>query len=78
MENINFKRFFEKFGLSPREQEIFFLLVDGKSNKDIEDALFISIRTVKNHIYSIFKKLNVNNRIQLLIQAMKLFKKLPE
>jgi len=77
-ENINFRRFFEKYGLSPREQEIFFLLLDGKSNKDIEDALFISIRTVKNHVYSIFKKLNVNNRTQLLIQAMKLFKKLSE
>jgi DNA-binding CsgD family transcriptional regulator len=56
----------DKFGISPREREIIQLLLKGKSNKEIEDALFISIGTVKNHVYSIFQKLDVKNRSQLL------------
>jgi ligand-binding sensor domain-containing protein/DNA-binding CsgD family transcriptional regulator len=56
----------DKFGISPREREIIHLLMKGKSNKEIEDALFISIGTVKNHVYSIFQKLDVKNRGQLL------------
>lgn len=52
--------------ISRREQEILNLLLKGKSNKEIEDALYISIHTVKNHIYSIYKKLGVKNRYQLV------------
>ncbi len=56
----------DKFGVSPREREIIQLLLKGKSNKEIEDSLFISMGTVKNHVYSIFQKLDVKNRSQLL------------
>lgn len=64
---IDFEGIFHKYGLSKREQEIFILMLEGKSNKEIGDTLFISVKTVKNHIYSIFQKLGVNSRIKLYI-----------
>jgi ligand-binding sensor domain-containing protein/DNA-binding CsgD family transcriptional regulator len=60
------EHYFDKFGISPREREIVRLLLRGKSNREIEDALFISMGTVKNHIYRIFQKLGVKNRAQLI------------
>ena len=59
-------RFLMKHHISDREREVVFLLLKGKSNKEIEDMLFISLGTVKNHIYNIFKKLKVKNRVQLI------------
>ena len=56
------------YNISKREKEVIDLLLLGKSNKEIEDNLFISIGTVKNHIYNIFKKLNVNNRNELFLK----------
>jgi DNA-binding CsgD family transcriptional regulator len=52
--------------LSPKEREIVRALADGLSNKQIAARLGITPSTVKNHIYSIFKKCNVNSRIALL------------
>jgi DNA-binding CsgD family transcriptional regulator len=52
--------------LSPKEREIVRALADGLSNKQIAARLGITPSTVKNHIYSIFKKCNVNSRIGLL------------
>lgn len=66
-ERIDFEAIFDKYGLSKREQEIFFLVLEGKSNKEIGEVLFISVKTVKNHIYNIFQKLGVNSRIKLYI-----------
>jgi ligand-binding sensor domain-containing protein/DNA-binding CsgD family transcriptional regulator len=60
------EKFYEKYGISPREREIVHLLLKGKSNKEIEDALFISMGTVKNHVYSIYQKIGVKNRAQLI------------
>jgi len=57
--------YFDKHHVSTREREIIQLLLKGKSNKEIEDALFISMGTVKNHVYNIFQKLGVKNRGQL-------------
>lgn len=54
------------YNISPREWEIINLLVRGKSNKEIEDLLFISHSTVKNHIYNICQKMKVNSRLQLV------------
>ena len=59
------KRFFSKHCLSKREQEIVLLLLRGETNKSIEEKLFISVHTVKNHIYNIYRKLGVSNRLQL-------------
>jgi len=58
--------FFRKYDLSPREKDIFLLIVKGYGNKRISDELFISISTVKKHIYNIFKKINVNTRFELI------------
>lgn len=55
-----------KYGISEREREIMLMMVRGKTNKEIEDELFISINTVKNHVYNIFKKLKINSRHQLI------------
>ena len=59
-------RLLEKFNVSPREKEVIVLLLKGKTNKQIEEMLFIELSTVKNHIHSIFGKLGVRNRNQLL------------
>ncbi len=58
--------YFDKFGISAREREIIHLLLRGKSNREIEDALFISVSTVKSHANHIFQKLKVKNRAQLI------------
>ena len=52
--------------ISKREREIMALVVEGKSNKEIEDQLFISVNTVKNHIYHLYQKLGINSRSQLM------------
>ncbi|WP_334110412.1 response regulator transcription factor, partial [Anoxybacillus sp.] len=57
--------------LTRRECEVLQLLTDGKSNKGIADALFISEKTVKNHVSNILQKLNVNDRTQAVVVAIK-------
>ena len=57
--------------LTRRECEVLQLLADGNSNRGIGDALFISEKTVKNHVSSILQKINVNDRTQAVIEAIK-------
>lgn len=52
--------------ISQREKEVIQLIVEGKTNKEIDQELFISSHTVKNHIYNIYQKLHVKNRFQLI------------
>ncbi len=59
-------KFFDKYDISQREKEIIHLLLKGRSNKEIENELFIAMGTVKNHIYSIYQKIGVRNRAQLI------------
>jgi len=59
-------RIVERFGLSPREAEIAELVLGGKSNRDIAAQVYISPETVKKHIYNIFQKTGVKNRLQLM------------
>lgn len=64
-EKVNFELLFEKYNLTQREREIFLMMAEGNTNSDIKNKLYLSIKTVKNHIYSIYKKLGIDNRIQL-------------
>lgn len=55
--------------LTAREQEIVRHLMTGASNTEIADNLFVSEHTVKSHLYNVFKKLNVKNRLQAVSWA---------
>ncbi|MBE6083553.1 MULTISPECIES: response regulator [Tissierellales] len=57
--------------LTRREYEVLTLLAEGINNKEIADKLYISEKTVKNHVSNIFKKIKVNDRIQAAIFAYK-------
>jgi len=59
-------------GLSNREMEILTYVVKGASNRDIGISLFISEKTVKNHLSNIFRKLEVEDRTQAALKAVKL------
>ena len=56
--------------LTGREREVMALILQGKSNKEIEDLLCISFSTVKNHVYNLYRKLGVNSRAQLMHLAL--------
>ena len=56
--------------LSEREKEVLELIAKGYSNKDIAKELFLSEKTVKNHVSSIFKKINVTDRTKAAIYAI--------
>jgi DNA-binding NarL/FixJ family response regulator len=57
--------------LTDRETEILRLIACGKENSAIADELFISPKTVKNHVASILGKLNIDNRIQAAVVAVR-------
>lgn len=57
--------------LTRREQEVLGLIAEGMNNREIANHLFISEKTVKNHVSNIFKKINVNDRTQAAIYAIK-------
>ena len=57
--------------LSEREIEVLKLAAKGMTNKDIANALFISIRTVQHHLNSIFNKLSVGSRTEAIFQSVK-------
>jgi DNA-binding NarL/FixJ family response regulator len=58
--------------LSRREEEILRLVADGASSSEIADRLFISVKTVKNHLTSIYQKLGSRDRTQAILQAVRL------
>jgi DNA-binding NarL/FixJ family response regulator len=55
--------------LTPREREVLHLIAVGASNREIAESLYISERTVKNHITSILSRLNLRDRTQAAIFA---------
>ena len=52
----------ESIDLTPREREVLKLVGQGLSNEEIGSRLVIEVGTVKNHVHSILKKLNVKSR----------------
>ena len=57
--------------LSERELEVLKLIVDGKSNQEIAEKLFVTLATVKTHVRSILNKLSVDDRTQAAVKAMR-------
>jgi DNA-binding NarL/FixJ family response regulator len=56
-----------KGDLSPRELEVIQLVIQGYKNRDIAQKLFISEKTVKNHLSAIFNKVGVSDRLELTL-----------
>jgi DNA-binding NarL/FixJ family response regulator len=61
----------KKIRLTTREMEILQLIGCGMNNRDIAGALYLSEKTVKNHLTNMFKKLKVHDRTQALLYALK-------
>lgn len=58
--------------LSERELEVLELLAEGKNNREICQALFIALPTVKNHVSNIINKLETRNRLQAVVKGINL------
>jgi NarL family two-component system response regulator LiaR len=56
--------------LTDREREVFDLLAQGKTNKEIAEVLFITTNTVKRHLKSVFEKLDVHTRSAAAAKAI--------
>jgi DNA-binding NarL/FixJ family response regulator len=59
----------EKFRLTRREKEVLTQLVNGLTNREIASNLGVSVGTMKFYIKTIFRKLNVRNRVEALVKA---------
>ncbi len=70
-QSTNPKAKVEKFALSEREREVLQLVVDGMSNHQIADRLFITTYTVKTHMRHIMEKLMVSDRTQAAVKALR-------
>jgi LuxR family maltose regulon positive regulatory protein len=64
--------------LTPRELDVLALLARGLTNKEIAKQLVISHGTVRQHVYNLFQKLHVNNRLQAVKKATDLGVRFPE
>lgn len=58
--------------LTPREKEIFSLLIENNNTKDIAKKLNISEKTVRNHISNVMQKLGTKGRAATVIELIKL------
>jgi NarL family two-component system response regulator LiaR len=70
LEHLKLNAQIKDSSLSSREQEVLDLIAAGKTNNDIANALFISIRTVKFHVSSILNKLGVRNRTEAALHFL--------
>lgn len=61
-----------EFSLTPREIEILAMITRGASTTRIGSELYISVKTVKNHLASIYEKLDVTDRTQAVLSALRL------
>jgi WD40 repeat protein/serine/threonine protein kinase len=58
--------------LTPREQEVLKLLVEGRSNREIAEKLTLELTTIRWYLRQIYKKLNVRSRVQAIVRAREL------
>lgn len=56
--------------LSPREQQVMNLVVQGLSNRDIAEALRVTESTVKKYVYEVFNKTGASSRVELVLRAL--------
>ena len=57
--------FIKDFSITKREQEIIIELLNGKSNKELAETLFVSEKTIETHLANIYRKIGVKNRLEL-------------
>jgi DNA-binding CsgD family transcriptional regulator len=62
---IDIQDFLRRFNITPREHDVLILLLKGKSNQEIADALFISLQTVKTHVHHMYEKTDTGSRMDL-------------
>jgi DNA-binding NarL/FixJ family response regulator len=58
--------------ISKREEEVLQLVADGLSTTEVAAKLYISVKTVKNHLASIYQKLDTRDRTQAVLQAVRM------
>lgn len=68
---LEYHLFLEEHPLTKRELEILGLIVQGNTNSEIAEKLCLTIGTVKTHLRNIFNKLNVNDRTQAAVIALR-------
>jgi DNA-binding NarL/FixJ family response regulator len=56
--------------LTDREQDVLSLLAQGRTNKEIAQTLFLSVRTIEAHLHNIYGKLNVSSRTEAVLWAV--------
>jgi DNA-binding CsgD family transcriptional regulator len=61
--------FLAKYGITGREREIIQKVIEGRSNAEIAQELFISLATVKTHLHNIYQKIDVDSRYDLLARV---------
>ncbi len=70
-ETTNSQRLLLLNELTEREVEVLSLVCDGLSNQEISERLVVSVTTIKSHMSNLFSKLNVSDRTQLVVLALK-------
>ena len=61
-----------EFGVSAREIEVLQLIAEGAAPPEVAERLFISVKTVKNHLSSIYEKLDARDRTQAVVQGLRM------
>ncbi len=61
--------------ITEREKQVIALILENKKNKEISDALFVDISTIKSHINNIYRKTGVKSRKELILIGKSVLKK---